>query len=269
MRSAPQGAAPRLGALLDDTKTYACGYWTSDRPGYTVADARRDRLNLIARSLRLAPDARLLDLGCGWGTLALYAAERHKTLVTAVTADPEQAAHVRQTAREKGLEDRIDVRCGTFRDLTDSAFDAVAAVARGEHGDREPGVAYADFAAALHRKVRPGGRVLVQQLGPVPVRRAVALLDGSGLEVRSVESLREHYARTVAAWHRTLERYGDAFAQLAGPETAREWQLHLAGAAGEFGDGPGGVDQILCTRPDAASESDGDAESDADGVLRA
>ncbi|MFF2847779.1 class I SAM-dependent methyltransferase [Streptomyces sp. NPDC058001] len=251
MRSAPQGAAPRLGALLDDTRTYACGYWTSDRPGYTVVDARRDRLNLIARSLRLAPDTRLLDIGCGWGTLSLYAAERHKTLVTAVTADPEQAAHVRQTAREKGLEDRIDVRCGSYRDVTDGAFDAVAAVARGGGGVGDPESAYAEFAAALHDRVRPGGRVLVQQLGSVPVRRAVILLDSSGLEVRSVESLREHYARTVAAWHRTLERYGDAFAQLVGPETARAWQLQLAGGAGEFGDRLGGVDQILCTRPGA------------------
>ena len=253
--------------LLDETMAYSCGYWTSDEPNLTPADAQRAKLELICRKLALTPGARLLDIGCGWGSLTLYAAQRHKAQVTAVTLAEEQAAHVREQVAERGLENLVEVVCQDYRDITGGAYDAVSTVEMGEHvGDAE----YPAFAAALHRLVRPRGRVLVQQMSRGtkapgggafieayiapdmhmrPLGETVALLEEAGLEVRSTESLREHYVRTVAAWHRTLEDRWDDFVRLVGEETARVWRLYLVGGALAFEERRMGVDQILSVRP--------------------
>ncbi|MFE3634981.1 cyclopropane-fatty-acyl-phospholipid synthase family protein [Streptomyces cellostaticus] len=253
--------------LLDDTMAYSCGYWASDAPGFTPADAQRAKLELICRKLALKPGARLLDIGCGWGALTLHAAERHGALVTAVTLAAEQAAYVRERVRERGLTDRVEVVCQDYRDIAGGGFDAVGTIEMGEHvGDAE----YPAFAAALHRLVRPCGRVLVQQMsrgrsapggGPFieayiapdmhmrPLGGTTGLLEAAGLEVRHTESLREHYVRTITAWHRTLEHRWADFTALVGEETARVWRLYLVGGALAFEEGRMGVDQILAVRP--------------------
>ncbi|MFF7381270.1 class I SAM-dependent methyltransferase [Streptomyces griseoluteus] len=269
--------------LLDDTMAYSCGYWSAEAgENADPADTQRAKLELICRKLGLTAGSRLLDIGCGWGSLTLYAAERHKAHVTAVTLAREQAAYVREQVRERGLEDRVEVVCQDYRDITGSAYDAVATVEMGEHvGDDE----YPAFAAALHRMVRPEGRVLVQQMsrGAVapgggafieayiapdmhmrPLGDTVALLEAAGLEVRSTESMREHYVRTVAAWHRTLESRWEEFVALVGTETARVWRLYLVGGALAFEEGRMGVDQILSVRRDRKGNSGLDLSESAD-----
>ncbi|MFD7880830.1 class I SAM-dependent methyltransferase [Streptomyces bauhiniae] len=252
--------------LLDETMAYSCGYWTAE--DMHPADAQRAKLELICRKLGLTAGSRLLDIGCGWGSLTLYAAERYQAQVTAVTLAREQAAYVREQVRERGLEHLVEVVCQDYRDISGSGYDAVATVEMGEHvGDDE----YPAFAAALHRMVRPGGRVLVQQMSRGanapgggafieayiapdmhmrPLGDTVALLESAGLEVRSTESMREHYVRTVAAWHETLERRWDEVVALVGTETARVWRLYLVGGALAFEEGRMGVDQILSVRRD-------------------
>ncbi|MFD0254839.1 class I SAM-dependent methyltransferase [Streptomyces sp. NPDC127113] len=259
--------------LLDDTMAYSCGLWADEHTDTDAADAQRAKLELICRKLGLTEGARLLDIGCGWGSLTLHAAERHKARVTAVTLAREQAAHVREQVRERGLEDRVEVVCQDYRDITGGDYDAVSSVEMGEHvGDAE----YPAFAAALHRLVRPQGRVLVQQMSRGrkapgggafieayiapdmhmrPLGETVQLLEDAGLEVRHTESLREHYVRTVAAWERTLERRWDDFAALVGEETARVWRLYLVGGALAFEQRRMSVDQILGVRPTAEGVS--------------
>ncbi|MEU9346731.1 cyclopropane-fatty-acyl-phospholipid synthase family protein [Streptomyces sp. NPDC048278] len=253
--------------LLDETMAYSCGYWTSDEADFTPADAQRAKLELICRKLALRPGARLLDIGCGWGSLTLYAAERHKAQVTAVTLSREQAAHVREQVAERGLENLVEVVCQDYRDISGGGYDAVSTIEMGEHvGDAE----YPAFTAALHRFVRPRGRVLVQQMSRGakapgggtfieayiapdmhmrPLGETVTLLEEAGLEVRSVESLREHYVRTITAWHRTLEDRWDECVRLVGEEAARVWRLYLVGGALAFEERRMGVDQILSVRP--------------------
>ncbi|MFG2944046.1 class I SAM-dependent methyltransferase [Streptomyces adustus] len=259
--------------LLDDTMAYSCGYWPGEEPHATAERSQHAKLELVCRKLGLVPGSRLLDIGCGWGSLALYAAEEHKAQVTAVTLAHEQAAHVRARVRERALEHRVEVVCQDYRDIGGGAYDAVASVEMGEHvGDAE----YPAFTAALHRLVRPGGRVLVQQMSRGagapgggafietyiapdmhmrPLGETVSLLEGAGLEVRSVESLREHYVRTVAAWHRTLEDRWSDVVRLVGEETARVWRLYLVGGALAFEQRRMGVDQILSVRPTADGAS--------------
>ncbi|MFH9394704.1 class I SAM-dependent methyltransferase [Streptomyces sp. NPDC017556] len=259
--------------LLDETMAYSCGYWTSEAPGYGPADAQRDKLELICRKLGLRPGARLLDIGCGWGALTLYAAERHGVRVTAVTLAAEQAAYVREQVTARGLDDRVEVLNIDYRDIAGrredrGAYDAVSTIEMGEHvGDAE----YPAFTAILHDALRPKGRALVQQMSRGttapgggafiesyiapdmhmrPLGETVALLEGAGLEVRDVESLREHYVRTVEAWRRTLEERWAQFVALVGEETARVWRLYLVGGALAFEERRMGVDQILAVRPD-------------------
>lgn len=259
--------------LLDETMAYSCGYWTGEEPAVSPLAAQRAKLELICRKLGVVPGTRLLDIGCGWGSLTLYAAQEHKAQVTAVTLSREQAAYVREQVRERGLGGRVEVVCQDYRDITGSAYDAVATVEMGEHvGDEE----YPAFAAALHRMIRPQGRVLVQQMSRGtrapgggafieayiapdmhmrPMGETVGLLEAAGLEVRSVESLREHYVRTVNAWHHTLEDRWEDVVRLVGEQTARAWRLYLVGGALAFEQRRMGVDQFLAVRPGAAGNS--------------
>lgn len=259
--------------LLDPSMAYSCGYWTSEEPGYDLQHAQRDKLELICRKLALRPGARLLDVGCGWGALALYAAEQHKVNVTAVTLAQEQHDAVRARVRARGLEHLVDVRLRHYRDIENGQYEAVSAIEMGEHvGDAE----YGSFTALLHRMLAPQGRLLVQQMSRGsnapgggafiesyiapdmhmrPVGQTVALLEDAGLEVRSVEAMREHYVRTIFAWHRTLEDRFEDFVALAGQEYARVWRLYLAGGALAFEARRMGVDQILAVRPDASGRT--------------
>ncbi|MBZ4017775.1 SAM-dependent methyltransferase [Streptomyces purpurogeneiscleroticus] len=259
--------------FLDPSMAYSCAYWSDDDPDYTLADAQYDKLELICRKLALEPGARLLDIGCGWGSLALHAAEHHKVRVTAVTLARAQYTAVRERARERGLDHLIDVQLRHYRDIAPGRYDAVATIEMGEHvGDAE----YPAFATQLHDMVRPHGRVLIQQMsrgvnapggGPFietyiapdmhmrPLADTIGLLERAGLEVRHTESLREHYVRTIEAWHRTLEDRRQDAVDLVGPVTARVWRLYLVGGALAFEERRMGVDQILTVRPDARGGS--------------
>jgi cyclopropane-fatty-acyl-phospholipid synthase len=258
--------------LLDPHLAYSCGYWRSEDRGYTVEDAQRDKLELVCRKLGLEPGMRLLDVGCGWGSLSLYAAEHHGVHVTGVTIAAEQKRFVEARIRERGLTDRVEIRLQDYRDVADGPYDAVASIEMGEHvGERN----YGTYARVLHDAVRPGGRVLVQQMsrhgrhpggGPFieafiapdmhmrPVGDTVAMLEQSGLEVRDVHALREHYVRTVEAWLETFEANHDHVVRLVGEEASRVWRLYLVGGAMAFRDGRMGVDQVLLVRP-CAGES--------------
>ncbi|WP_017935587.1 SAM-dependent methyltransferase [Nocardioides sp. Iso805N] len=255
------------GLFLDPSMAYSCGYFTD--PATTLEQAQHDKLALICTKLGLEPGSTLLDVGCGWGSLAIHAARNFGARVVGLTIAAEQQRFVQQRVRAEGLEDLVEVRLCDYRDAV-GRYDAVASVEMGEHvGERN----YPTYAAVLARSVRPGGRVLVQQMsrrgrhpggGPFiesfiapdmhmrPVGETVDYLEEAGLEVRDVHALREHYVRTVAGWLERFETNVDKITALVGVEMVRVWRLYLVGGAAAFRDGRMGVDQILAVRPGGA-----------------
>jgi cyclopropane-fatty-acyl-phospholipid synthase len=259
--------------ILDPGMAYSCAYWDGAGPQgpqtRDLATAQRAKLDLICRKLALEPGRDLLDLGCGWGSLTIHAAAA-RIKVTAVTLSREQGGYVRQRARGLGL--APEVRIQDYRDPLDATtddgrFDAIASVEMGEHvgAARYPG-----FCAALYDKLRPGGRLLIQQMsrggrepggGPFiesyiapdmdmrPVGDTIALIEGAGFEVIGVEAMRKHYVRTIRAWLDNFERNLPAVTRLLSAEQVRVWRLYLTGGALAFEQGRMGVDQILAVRP--------------------
>ncbi|MEV7044113.1 cyclopropane-fatty-acyl-phospholipid synthase family protein [Amycolatopsis sp. NPDC051061] len=253
--------------LLDDSMAYSSAYFTSDEPGYGLAEAQHDKLEMICRKLGLRPGMRLLDIGCGWGSLLVHAAKHHGVHAVGITLSAEQLQHIRGRLAQHDLEDRVEVRRQDYRELPDAPFDAVASIEMGEHVGE---VNYPAYTATLHKMVKPGGRVLIQQMsrGTVapgggafieryiapdmtmrPVGRTVEHLEHAGLEVRDVHAMREHYVWTVRAWADTLERNWADVVALIGETGARVWRLYLVGGALAFEENRMGVDQILSVRP--------------------
>jgi cyclopropane-fatty-acyl-phospholipid synthase len=259
--------------LLDEHMAYSCGYWTSDDPAYTVADAQRDKLDLICRKLDLRPGMRLLDVGCGWGALSVHAAKEYGAHVTGVTISKEQLAFGRERVANEDLVHLVDLRLQDYRDIDDGPYDAISTVEMGEHVGAQN---YPRFLAKLHGLLRDEGRLLTQQMshaanhpggGPFiesyiapdmhmrPLPELLGLIEAAGLEIRDVHALREHYVRTVEAWHNEFERRWDEVVTLVGLEQARVWRLYLVGGALTFEENRMGVDQILSVKPTATGRA--------------
>jgi cyclopropane-fatty-acyl-phospholipid synthase len=253
--------------ILDPSMAYSCAYFSD--PRMTLEEAQLAKLDLVCQKLGLEPGMRLLDVGCGWGSLSLHAAARYGVSVVGVTISAQQKAFIDRRAADRGLSSRVEIRLQDYREIPETGFDAVGSLEMGEHvGERH----YPAYAAALHRAVRPGGRVLVQQMsrrgrhpggGPFiesfiaphmhmrPVGETVAYLERGGLEVRGVQAMREHYVATVAGWLANFEANLGELTDLVGEEVVRAWRLYLVGGSMAFRDGRMGVDQILLERPDA------------------
>jgi len=259
------------GLILDRHMAYSCAYVTGapldghESPAYSLDDAQAEKLELVCRNIGLdeRPGMTLLDVGCGWGALSLYAAEHFDARVTGVTISTEQRSFIEQRAAERGLQARVTIRLQDYRDVDDGPYDAIASLEMGEHaGER----GYPAYVSTLRRNAAPGARILVQQMsrhdkhpggGPFieafiapdmtmrPIGRTLDLFEAGGLEVQSVRSLREHYAWTVRAWQDRFDAHRDELTALVGPEVTRVWELYLAGGLLAFEQGRMGVDQIL------------------------
>jgi cyclopropane-fatty-acyl-phospholipid synthase len=253
--------------ILDPAMAYSCALWTAGDPGYTLADAQRDKLDAICRKLGLGPGRRLLDVGCGWGSLSVHAARSFGADVTAVTLAAGQARFLRERIAREGIAGKVAVHNRDYRDIAAGQHDAVASVEMGEHvGDRE----YPAFCAQLHGLLKPGGRLLIQQMsrGGIapgggrfieayiapdmhmrPLGETVGLIEAAGFEVLGVQSMRADYAKTIRAWLATFESRIDEVTALIGGESARVWRLYLAGSALAFDESRIGVHQILAVKP--------------------
>ncbi|WP_405617165.1 class I SAM-dependent methyltransferase [Streptomyces sp. NBC_01508] len=255
--------------VLGTSMVYSCAYF--EEPGATLEDAQRDKLDLVCRKLGLREGERLLDVGCGWGSMAIHAAREYGVQVTGVTLSREQAAYARKRIADEGLTDRIEIRVQDYRDVKDGPYDAISSIGMAEHVGS---VRYREYADDLFALLKPGGRLLNHQIARrpekdesryriddfidayvfpdgelAPLGRTVATLEEAGFEARDVESLREHYALTLRHWVRNLERHWPEAVRATSPGRARVWRLYMAASALSFEHNRIGVNQILAVRP--------------------
>ncbi|MGW5864814.1 class I SAM-dependent methyltransferase [Streptomyces sp. NPDC055239] len=257
--------------VLGPSMVYSCAYWgAGEEEASTLEDAQRDKLELIARKLALKPGMRLLDVGCGWGSMAIHAAREHGVTVVGVTLSQEQAAYARKRIAEEGLTDRVEIRVQDYRDVRDGPYDAISSIGMAEHVGAEQ---YLEYAHALHALLKPGGRLLNHQIARrpqtdestyevddfidayvfpggelAPVGSTVGLLERAGFEVRDVEAIREHYALTLRRWVANLEARWKEGQRLTSPGRARIWRLYMAASALAFERNHIGVNQVLAVK---------------------
>jgi cyclopropane-fatty-acyl-phospholipid synthase len=253
--------------VLGPSMVYSCAYFAS--PDDTLEAAQERKLDLICRKLQLTPGDRLLDIGCGWGSLLLHAACRYGVAGVGVTLSEPQAQLARRRAAEAGVQDRVEIRVQDYRDISDPPYDRIASVGMYEHvGRAELG----RYAASVRRLLRPGGLFLnhgITRLVPHrpgadrfingyvfpdgelhPVSDIMIALQSMGLEVRDVESLREHYPMTLRRWCANLASKREQAIAEVGPQRERVWRLYMLAAALGFEAREVGVYQVLATRGD-------------------
>ena len=244
------------GLWLDRRMVYSCAYFKSGDE--TLEAAQEQKLDHICRKLRLAPGEHFLDIGCGWGALVMWAAERYGVTATGITLSKNQHALANERIQAAGLGKRCKVLLQDYRDLPgEGVFDKIASVGMFEHVGLKNLLLYfgtirrllADGGIALNhgitaldaesREVGLGAGEFVEQYvfphGELPhLSLALKEMSAAGLEVMDVETLRLHYARTLAHWSRRLEQNLEAGRACAGDKPLRIWRLYLAGCAHAF-----------------------------------
>uniref|UniRef100_UPI0015F12300 SAM-dependent methyltransferase n=1 Tax=Streptomyces phytophilus TaxID=722715 RepID=UPI0015F12300 len=260
--------------VLGPSMVYSCAYWDD---GDTLEDAQAAKLDLVCRKLGLKEGDRLLDVGCGWGSMVLHAAREYGVRAVGITLSAEQAAYARKRVADAGLGDRIEIRVQDYRETADGPYDAISSIGMAEHVGS---TRYGEYARGLHRLLRPGGRLLNHQIArrPLadeedyaidefidayvfpdgelsPIGTTVDQLERAGFEVRDTQALREHYALTLRRWVANLEaRWAKAVA-LTTPGRARVWRLYMAASALSFEHNRIGVNQVLAVRTPGTGDS--------------
>lgn len=263
---------------LDNEMVYSCAYFKTGNE--SLEQAQQDKFHHLCRKLRLKPGEYLLDVGCGWGGLARFAAREYGVKVLGITLSREQLKLARDRVMAEGLENLVDLQLLDYRDLPqDGRFDKVVSVGMFEHvghanlalyaqrlfgAVKEGGLVMNHGITAKHIDGRPVGRGAGEFIGryvfpngELPhVSRISADISEAGLEVVDVESLRLHYAKTLEHWSSRLETHLEQAAAMVPEQTLRIWRLYLAGCAYGFAHGWINLHQILAVKPRADGSHD-------------
>ncbi len=249
---------------LDPEMVYSCAYFSESKQ--SLAQAQRDKLDYLCRKLRLEPGQTLLDVGCGWGALALWAACHYGVKVHGITLSQEQQRLAQQRARLAGLEDQVRIELLNYRDLPQGAqYDRVVSVGMFEHVGVKN---FPTYFGTIKRVLKPDGLFLNHGITSesgwkrTPLTRfmnryifpdgeltrisdVTDAMERAGFEPLDVESLRRHYVLTLRHWVAALEERRDEAIRHSSEVTYRLWRLYMAGSAFYFDEGSIGVHQVL------------------------
>lgn len=252
--------------VLGPSLTYSCAVFHD--PADTLEQAQANKYELISRKLGLEPGMRLLDVGCGWGGMAMHAAIHHGVRAVGVTISQRQADLAEKRVVEAGLSEQVEIRVQDYREIDDGPFDAISSIGMFEHvGEAR----LAEYFGRLRALVHPEGRLLNHGISHPPgqkarlprrsfanryvfpdgelheVGRVVTLTQDAGFEVRHLEALREHYATTLRHWVANLEAAWDEAVDEVGEARARVWRLYMAASAVNFEAGRTQIHHVLAT----------------------
>lgn len=259
---------------LDRNMIYSCAYFNSIEEDLDTAQERK--LDYICRKLRLKPGQRMLDIGCGWGGLVIYAAKKYGVDATGITLSQPQADLANERFAAAGLSDHCRVIVRDYREV-DSAegYDVLVSVGMFEHVGKDLLSTYFDQA---WRILKPGGIFLNHGIANTatekpeahptfseayvfpdgeltPISISLQAAEKSGFEVRDVENLREHYALTLRQWVKRLETNHEKALQFVDEPTYRVWRLFMSGSAYGFTHGKTNLFQSLLVKPNEDGRS--------------
>lgn len=259
---------------LDREMLYSCAYF--ERADAALDEAQEAKLRHLCRKLRLQPGQRLLDIGCGWGGLAIYAAQNYYVHVTGITLSQRQAERALARVQAAGLTERVKIVLQDYRELDPAEpFDAIVSVGMAEHVGANQLPRYFETAARL---LKVGGVFLNHAIGDgirprsflgpsfmeeyvfpdsetPPIPAVLKSAEDAGFEVRDVENLREHYALTLRHWVRRLEATHTKALAFVDEATFRLWRLYMAGSAHGFARGHLAIYQTLLAKLDESGRS--------------
>ncbi len=250
---------------LDKSMTYSCAFFSRD--GSSLEAAQQAKLDLICTKLALEKGERMLDVGCGWGSLAIHAAREYGVTVTGITLSEPQAALARKRADEAGVGDRVEFRVMDYRELTGEPFDKIASIGMVEHVGS---VQIDEYAQTLARLLRPGGQLLNHGIArlrvgdpeagpfseryvfpdaaPLHLSRIQVAMERANLETQHVEGFRMDYAETLMHWAQRLDANAEQAERLVGAERMRIWRLYLRAARNNFVSGFTSVYQVRSSK---------------------
>jgi cyclopropane-fatty-acyl-phospholipid synthase len=254
---------------LGSRMVYSCAYFMNSNDDLDTA--QEQKLEYICRKLRLHTEERLLDIGCGWGGLVIYAAQHYGVQAYGITLSEPQAELAQRRIEEAGLTSKCKVEVRDYREVTEAdSFDKIVSVGMFEHVGESllptyfkqawqllrpggvflnHGIASDSFDAAkaknsfVNHYVFPDGELL-------PINTTLRAAETSGFEVRDVESLREHYMLTLRHWVQKLEAHAEEARKLTNDVTYRVWRLYMSGSAHAFQTGFSNIYQTLLAKPD-------------------
>ena len=260
---------------LGESMVYSCAYFPDGNE--TLDVAQRLKIDHILRKIDLRPGQRLLDVGCGWGSLVLRAAERFGAQCLGVTLSQNQYDLAQERVQAAGLQDRVEIRLQDYRDVSDGPFDRITSVGMFEHVGLDQLVAYFTHVRQLLKpdgwvmnhgitstdafdgETRHGGGHFIDRYvfprGELPhISTVLRTLQEGGLEAFDIENLRRHYQRTTQLWSEAFEAHSDKLRTLVDDKRWRIWRIYLAGCAWAFEHDEVALYQVLC-RPASQSSA--------------
>ncbi|MBV8987244.1 MAG: class I SAM-dependent methyltransferase [Solirubrobacterales bacterium] len=252
--------------LLGASMSYSCAAFASPEESLEAAQERKHAL--ICQRLALAAGERLLDIGCGWGSLLLHAVRNHGVRGVGVTLSESQAELARERVRREGLADEIEIRIADYRQLDDGPYDKIASVGMYEHVGASN---YDTYIERVRSLLGPGGlflndgiarlfatpprseRFIARYVFPDgevnPLTALLTRLERAGLEIRGVQSLREDYALTLRWWYSNLEHHRAEAISEVGEQRVRVWEIYTLASAQAFASGELTNYHVLAQRP--------------------
>ncbi|MBC2705566.1 class I SAM-dependent methyltransferase, partial [Desulfobacula sp.] len=238
--------------FLGETMGYTCGYYVNENA--TMDNAQNEKMDIICRKLRLKNGEKLLDIGCGWGNFAVYAAKHYNVSVTGITLSSEQKKYAENWIENQGLSHKINIKILNYRDLGSDIFDKISCVGMSEHVGK-PNML--NFFKIVHKSLRKGG-LFMQHTITTNIRRKkgyensfldkymfpggelmfehdlVNLASASGFELLSAENFRTHYIKTLNDWIVRMEKHKDNLLKIVSDNVYRIYHVFFIGSLISF-----------------------------------